>query len=252
LGIKTKKNWLLSIVGNTRYNHNHYSEDPLIPSGPTVYYYNENTKEKEKIKLDVFFDVEKKIRIRRNKERFLTILTGLGLTNINSQVDITYRRNNYTGGTNDPIRYKGSYLHFGPKFSLGYQYKKIKSSLDAYFIEDPLKTNLTSLWIGAAISYEMSLKKNTVKLELYKKPDAAVYYKQSITRKKIGLALLAPSAILFLLGRMNLDVNSSSYGNDRSGFTYAGVVTGGTSLYCLISSRHQLKKAERKNNNPAY
>jgi len=77
-------------------------------------------------------------------------------------------------------------------------------------------------------------------------------YKHSITRKKIGLSLLAPTALLFILGRTNLDMNSPNYGNDRSGFTFAGVVTGGTSLYCLISSRHQLKKAERKNNSPVY
>jgi hypothetical protein len=162
LGIKTKSNWLLSIVGYTRYNHNHYVEDPLMPSGPTVYVYNENTKDKERFKFDVFVDLEKKIRLKRNQDKFFTILAGLGLTNINSQVDIIYQKNN-TGGTTIPTKYKGTYLQLGPKLSLGYQQKRIKSSLDAYFIEDPLKTDLTSLWLGATISYEMRLKKKNKK-----------------------------------------------------------------------------------------
>jgi hypothetical protein len=50
-------------------------------------------------------------------------------------------------------------FHFGPRLSLGYEYKKIKASLNAFIIEDPELTNLTSLWIGATIGYEMLLKK---------------------------------------------------------------------------------------------
>jgi hypothetical protein len=159
LGIKSKDNWLFSIVCYTRYNPNHYVEYPFIPSGLTSLSYNENAKAKKRIKFDLFLDIEKKLRIRRNLEKYLTILAGLGLTNINSQANLTYQRNDNSGGTPEPISYKGSYLHFGSRFSLGYQYKRLKCSLDAYVIEDPLKTDLTSLWLGATISYELNLKK---------------------------------------------------------------------------------------------
>jgi hypothetical protein len=157
LGIKTKDNWLIYIVGNTRYNHNYYLEDPCRPTGPTttIAYCNENTKDKEKIKFDLFFDIEKKLRLKKRQEKYLTVLAGLGFTNINSHTDVTYQSN----FNSDTIRYFGSYLHFGPKFSLGYQYKRVKGSLDAYLVEDHIQSNLTALWIGATISYEMILKK---------------------------------------------------------------------------------------------
>lgn len=162
VGIKTKDNWLFSVVTYTRYNHNHFLEDPYSPSGPTTTNYNENTKDKEKIKFDIFFDVEKKIRVRKKQEKYLTILAGVGFTNINSGTDFTYRMN-LPGGPSEPVRYKGSYLHFGPKLSLGYQYKRVKGSLDGYIIEDPLQIDLTSLWLGATISYELKLRKKKSK-----------------------------------------------------------------------------------------
>jgi hypothetical protein len=157
-GIKTKNNWLFSIVGYTRYNPNHYLEDPYSISGPTTTNFNENTKSKSKIKFDVFLDVEKKIKLSKNEEKYLTILSGLGLMNINSQADLYYKPN-IPGGTSEPKKYVGSYFDFGPKLSLGYQFKKIKGSLDAYFTEDELKTNLTAMWVGVTISYELNLKR---------------------------------------------------------------------------------------------
>ncbi|GEM_PF-3251997 len=157
-GIKTKKNWLFSVALHSRYNHNHFIEDPHIPNSQISYYYNENAKDKKKIKFDVFAEVEKKIKIKRNQEKYLTILGGLGFVNINSQTDITYLKNNISGNPPQLTRYKGSFKHFGPKFSLGYQYKRIKSSIDTYVIEDPGLTNYTSLWFGASLSYELMLK----------------------------------------------------------------------------------------------
>lgn len=154
LGIEAKKKWLFSIVCNARYNHNNYIEDPYIQTGPTSGSFIKNTREKKKIKLDVFFDIEKKIRLVKKQEKYLTLLAGLGFTNINSHTSVTYKSNI----SSEIKTYTGSYLNFGPKFSIGYQYKKIKGSLDTYMIEDPLKSNLTSLWLGATVSYEIRLK----------------------------------------------------------------------------------------------
>lgn len=154
-GIKIKQTWIFSLVSYVRYGRSHYLEDPYTPSGPTITSFNPHTTSRSKARFDVFIDAEKKLRIRKRREKYLTIMVGLGFTNINSGVSLSYR-SNISGNI---ISYKGSYLHFGPRFSLGYQYKKIKGSLDAYVIEDPLKTNLTSVWTGATISYEFVWKK---------------------------------------------------------------------------------------------
>jgi hypothetical protein len=161
LGVKTKDNWLFSLSLYSRYNHNHFLDDPYIPNSPNSYYYNEDTRAKNKIKFDVFVETEKKIRIKRNHEQYFTMLLGVGYTNLNSNTDITYLKNNVSGGTAQPTIYKGSFQQFCPKLSIGYQYKKIKGSIDSYFIEDPLLTNYTSIWLGATISYELVLKKRS-------------------------------------------------------------------------------------------
>ena len=85
-------------------------------------------------------------------------MAGVGFTNINSQFDITLT-DSLASIPYPSHHYHGTLFHFGPRVSLGYQYNKLKASLDAYVIEDPLKTDLTSLWIGVTINYEMLLKK---------------------------------------------------------------------------------------------
>lgn len=150
-------NWQLSIVGYTRYNHNHFTEDPYQADGATTTVYNENTLDKHKIKFDVFADIEKKIRLSKMQEKYLILLGGLGFTNINSGTNFQYLINGPVGTVPQPAIYKGSFLHFGPRCSIGYQYKRIRTTIDAYFIEDPELTNYTSLWLGAAFSYDLLL-----------------------------------------------------------------------------------------------
>jgi hypothetical protein len=86
-------------------------------------------------------------------------MAGIGFININTRYDVVLRDTLENGYVTPGKRYQGRFVYFGPRISLGYQYKKIKASLDAFVIEDPALTNLTSLWIGATISYEMILRK---------------------------------------------------------------------------------------------
>jgi hypothetical protein len=158
-GVLTKKKWCFSIAAYARYNHNHYTKEPYYVIAPTVLGTDPNTPDKSKLKIDLFLDIEKKITLKKNRENYLFFIGGVGLTNINSGTDIDYIKNNYPGGSQQPARYKGNFLNFGPRFSVGYQHNKIKGSLDAYFIEDPGLTDLLSLWFGVTISYEIALKR---------------------------------------------------------------------------------------------
>lgn len=154
-GFQAKHNWAFSLALYARYNGNHYTEDPYVQSGGSVAAFNEHAPSVSKARFDIFIDTEKKFRVRRGQEKFVFVMTGLGLTNINSGVNLSYR-SNFSGAL---IRYKGSYLHFGPRICMGYQYKAIKVSLEAYLTEDALKTNISSLWTGASISYMFDFKK---------------------------------------------------------------------------------------------
>jgi hypothetical protein len=163
-GLRLEKNWLLSASFYGRYNllHrlegvNYFSPDPTVlePSPKKV-------KERKNLKFDFFIDVEKKIKLKKNKEIYLFALAGIGFTNINSRFDIILT-DSVESIPFESHHYKGTLLHFGPRISLGYQYKKIKASLDAYMIEGADLANLTALWTGATISYEMLLKKKKKK-----------------------------------------------------------------------------------------
>lgn len=156
-GILTKNYWAFSFSTYIRYNHNHYKEEPYYIVAPTVLGTDQNTPDKSKLKFDFFFDIEKKVRTRKTSKNYLFLLGGIGFTNVNSGTNFPYLRGVFTGSP-QPARYKGSFLHIGPRFSLGYQYKRIKSSIDIYIIEDPGLTNYTSLWFGASLSYELMLK----------------------------------------------------------------------------------------------
>ena len=159
-GFILEQNWLLSASLYSRYNllHrvqgiNYYSPSPTVlePSDRKV-------KERKNLKLDFFIDAEKKMKLKKNKERYFFALAGIGFTNINSRFAIVLT-DSVESIPFDSRHYKGTLFHFSPRISLGYQYNKLKASLDAYIIEDPTLANLTSLWIGATISYEMLLKK---------------------------------------------------------------------------------------------
>ncbi len=155
-GLLAKKNWLFSFSTSTRYNYLHRTQNH------NTYYngqYNVTTKTRNakfNFKYDLFFNIEKKIKL--NKQSFILAEAGVGFTNINSKFDVTLT-DSLEHQAMLPVRYHGTLRQFGPKFSLGYQYKKFKAMITAFVIEDPDLNNLTSLWIGGGLSYEMLLKK---------------------------------------------------------------------------------------------
>ncbi len=152
-GIKLDKNFYLSFASYARYNHLTWLQGDNIAS--TVTY---KRREKKNLKFDAFLDIEKKMPLKKNKERYFVALAGIGFTNINTRFDVFLQDTLPSGPTQDR-RYQGNFLHFTPRVSLGYQYEKIKLTIDIYFIEGPDLTNLTSLWIGGTVSYEIALKK---------------------------------------------------------------------------------------------
>lgn len=157
-GLRFEKNWLLSTTLYGRYNLLHREENINYSSpSPTVLEPpQQRVKEKKNLKFDFFIDIEKRLNLK--KENFFFASVGLGFTNINSGFDITLT-DSVESIPFDTRHYKGMLLHFGPRVSFGYQHKKIKASLDTYLIEGPDLNNLTSLWLGASISYELFLKR---------------------------------------------------------------------------------------------
>ena len=153
VGIKLEKNFYLSLASYTRYNHLTWLQGDNLAS-PVTY----KRKEKKNFKFDAFLDIEKKMPLKKNKERYFVALAGIGFTNINTRFDV-FLQDTLPSGPTQGRRYQGNFLHFTPRVSLGYQYEKIKLTIDTYFIEGPDLTNLTSLWIGGTVSYEIALKK---------------------------------------------------------------------------------------------
>ena len=151
-GIKLKKNWSVSLAFYTRYNHLNWLQgySYVNPAADLA--------EKKNFKYDAFLDIEKKVQLKKNKERYFFVLAGIGFTNINTHFDV-FLQDTLPTGPVEGKRYVGSFCRFSPRLSIGYQYGKIKGSLDAYVIEGPDRTNLTSLWLGATIGYEIYLKK---------------------------------------------------------------------------------------------
>jgi hypothetical protein len=145
-GIAFNSRWKSSIAFYTRYNHFHWQD--IVGQNP-----------KNCFKYDVFADVERLFAISKNKKNWLSVLAGLGVTNLNTGYDIFLREILPSGDTTAGRRYSGTFTHFTPRFSVGYQLGKIKMSLDTYFVEGADRTNLLALWIGGTISYEFVLKK---------------------------------------------------------------------------------------------
>lgn len=151
-GLLFKKNWLLSTTLYTRYNLLHRIEN-INYSRPLP----EKVKGKNNFKYDLFLDIEKKIPLKKNKERYFLGSVGLGFTNINTKFDVTLNDTSEVG-TSISKRYKGTMFHFGPRISLGYQYCRIKAYLNTHIIEGRDLIGLTALWIGGSLSYELMLK----------------------------------------------------------------------------------------------
>jgi hypothetical protein len=151
-GALLKKNWVLTGTLYSRYNLLNRTQNVNYSRPP------EKVKRRNNFKYDFFLDIEKKLRIKKDKEKYFLASAGIGFTNINSKFDVTLIDTTAYGNYGS-IRYHGTMFHFGPRISLGYQYKKLKITLNAYIIEDPELTNLNSLWTGATISYVMILRK---------------------------------------------------------------------------------------------
>lgn len=148
-GFRTENKWLMSFTCYTRYNLLHRKEGinltELSKRKPA---------EMKNFKYDIFLDVEKKLNVKKSKVRYFFVLAGIGFTNIITRFDIILTDTTENGPL-PPHHYKGSFFHFTPRISIGYQFEKIKASLDAYIIEGPDRTGLTSLWSGATICYEL-------------------------------------------------------------------------------------------------
>jgi hypothetical protein len=158
LGVQTNNLFGFSVSAFTRYNHLYWLQ------GRNFNYYDihdpeyDNRKEKKNFKYDIFLNAEKKFRLKKSKERFLFASGGIGFTNLNTKYDVMLQ-DTFPSGPGEKYNYKGTLLHLSPRFSLGYQFEKLKASIDAFVVEGPDLTNLTSLWLGATIRYEMKFKK---------------------------------------------------------------------------------------------
>ncbi len=152
-GWQTAGSWLFSLSAYGRYNQFHRIEGINYAN-----LYPQNLRTKKNFKSDIFLDIEKKIGAGKKTGKNFFVLAGLGLTNINSRWDVVLTDTSASGSP-FTVHYKGTFLHFGPRLSLGYQHKGFKISLDGYMIEDRKRANLTALWCGATVSYEIALKK---------------------------------------------------------------------------------------------
>jgi hypothetical protein len=159
-GYKLKKNWSVTASFYSRYNFFHRIENinNTLTSPTTAVSSPNNPKSVYNFKYDFFLDIEKKLKLRKHKERYFLIQAGVGFTNINSRFDVTLT-DSLEHRTDGPKRYHGTLLHFGPRASLGYQHEKLKLYLKAFMIENPLLTNLTSIWLGGSLGYELPLKR---------------------------------------------------------------------------------------------
>jgi hypothetical protein len=153
VGFSPGRNWFFSTSFYTRHNVFHRVEG--INFGNTTY---KEPRTKKNFKYDIFLDLEKKIRLKKNKERYFFVQGGIGFVNINTRFDFVVTDTTEWGSTYAGY-YKGTMLHGGPRMSLGYQHGPIKISLDGYITEDAALSTLTAVWIGTTLSYEFVLRK---------------------------------------------------------------------------------------------
>jgi hypothetical protein len=154
IGIEWQHLWSLSLAGYGRYNHLQWKggDNLTIPD-----YKRQDVKN---FKYDLFLDLERTFKFKKHKNQNLFSLVGIGVTNLNTHYDVFIRDTLPTGLTGGR-HFEGDVTHFGPRLSLGYQYQKIKFSLDAFVIEGSSLTGLTSLWLGASLNYRLYVKRKT-------------------------------------------------------------------------------------------
>lgn len=151
-GLSMKRNLDLSIITFTRYNHLHWLEGRNFASQST-----QKRKEKKNFKLDVFFDLNKNISLRKSKKNYFIASLGIGLINLNTNYDVIIQ-DTFPGGPGMARHYKGSLTKLAPRISTGYRFRNFKIFMEAFITENPDLTNLTSLWLGGGLKYDLFLK----------------------------------------------------------------------------------------------
>jgi hypothetical protein len=152
IGFNLNNNWYIGSTFYLRYNHLHWLQGKNL-TNPSV----GNRKEKKNFKYDWFVDIEKRVQLKKNTENYFIALVGLGFTNLNSRFNV-FLQDTLQNGTTSGRLYSGTYKNFGPRISIGYQNKKINTSIDSYIIEGPDLNNLIALWIGLSVRYEVIIK----------------------------------------------------------------------------------------------
>jgi hypothetical protein len=151
-GIETKKYWSIALSWYIRYNHlcwtkgRNFSYSIFEPNPPG----------KKVFKYDILLEAEKRFRVGKKKTNTINVLAGAGWVNLNTRYNVVLRDTflTYLG----PIKhYSGNVARFAPKFSIGYQYKRIRTSIDGYIIEGHDLNGLTALWVGWSLAYEFRL-----------------------------------------------------------------------------------------------
>jgi hypothetical protein len=146
VGMLLTNKWKLSVAAYARYNHFHWMDGIA------------HEKSKKNLKYDLFSDAEYAFQLHKKKQRYLFMMAGLGVTNLHTKYNVHLRYITPWGDTTAVKQFRGTFAHFTPRFSIGYQFEKLKASLDAYFVEGIDRNELTAIWIGATISYELILK----------------------------------------------------------------------------------------------
>jgi hypothetical protein len=142
------KNWQVSLTGHIRYNHFHWLELPwegLVSS--------QDLKEKKSFKYDLLLECEKGFLLKQKKGKYIIASFGLGAVNMNTRYDITLRGVTPSGAMYEQD-FNGTFLRLSPKISVGYQYKKVKVTIDAMVVEGAQLANYTALWPGITLRYE--------------------------------------------------------------------------------------------------
>jgi len=93
-------------------------------------------------------------------------------------------------------------------------------------------------WPGYKLNGRM-LKEKELKAELYKVPASIPYYQKAHTSKIIGLSLIPPAILFALLSKPNGDISA----NYKSGYGVASILCGSTSIFFVLRSSKNKKRA---------
>jgi hypothetical protein len=142
-------NWTIQLSNVIRYNHTNWKTgvNYNVTNPP-------KRPEAKSFKYDFIFDIERQMPIRHSQKSAFCIQLGVGAVNLNSGFDVKMRDTLPTGLT-DLRHYKGSFAKISPHLGIGYKMDKFKLMIDCLVVEGPTFQNLSSLWIGASVVYEI-------------------------------------------------------------------------------------------------